>query len=105
MSRRPTTLPSSLQTGCKQTEHRVSDYSGTTARGLYQVTEVLLHHQLQCLRRTSRVPGHHWVPRHDGANGSDMRVEAFRGHLAMCGQRERLESSERNSLGKPSPWP
>jgi hypothetical protein len=89
MSRRPTTLPSSLQTGCKPTETRVSDDSGTATRGLYQVTEVLLHHQLQCLCCAGRVPGHHWVARHDGANWSDMRVEAFRGHLDICGQRER----------------
>lgn len=58
------------------------------ARGTqtYQMTEVLLNHELQRLGSAGGVASDHRVPRHDLLDGSMMRVDALRGNLSPTSQ-------------------
>ena len=56
--------------------HSIADTNPT-----YQVTEVLLDHELQRLGCASGVPGDHRVPRHDMFDSGMVRVDTLRGNL------------------------
>ena len=102
ISSKPTTLPSSLQTG-----YRIRQC--VDARELrwytYQMTEVLLDHELQRLGRAGGVPGDHRVPRHDMFDSSMVRVNAFRSDLCPVSQHISQKSNLLNLRGMPGPWP
>ena len=71
----------------------------------YQVTEVLLDHELQRLGCASGVPGDHMVPRHDMFDSSMVRVNAFRSDLCPVSQHISQKSNLLNLRGMPGPWP
>lgn len=87
MSSRPTTSPSSLQTGCNR-RHQVSvspplqrQPHRPESKQTYQVSETSRDHELQRLGRARRVPSDHRVLGHDGRDWRRSRVEAFGGDL------------------------